>query len=78
MKVLFPAMTYLFPVAILVVAYSWSIHALGNYIYQQTSASFLENGVIVTHSQRKLTIQPSQIEYTVLKVPVASKTAVKK
>ena len=69
-KVLFPIMLWMIPITAGVYAYGLSVHGLADYIYKQTTAPFLQNGVIVTHSQSKLTMitKPLQIEYQVLKV----------
>ncbi len=79
-NVLFKIMLYIIPVTIFVLAYSWSVHALGNYIYAATSKPFLTPGAITIppHNQKKLTTQPLHVEYTVLKVPQVKTTAAKK
>lgn len=76
-KLMFPVMLYLIPITAAVWGYAWSINALGEYIYTQTAKPFLDLTVVTT-VPHKLTTAPLQIEYSVLKVPMVSKTVAKK
>lgn len=77
---LFKTLLVLIPLTALTILWSLAVHFSANYIYQTFSEPFLANSgstFIPTHNQQ-LTIKPLHIEYTVLKVPTASKTAAKK
>jgi len=73
-------MLYLMPIAVFVVAYSLTVHALGNYIYTVTAKPFLAPGAITIppHHQKELTTKPLQVEYSVLKAPAGKTIAAKK
>ena len=68
------------PVTLFVIGYSYSVAFATNYLTTTFTRPFLQNGVIATHSPKKLatTIQTSLIQYQVLKVPTSKTTFAKK
>ena len=78
--ILIKTMLILIPITLVALGVQWSVKAVANQITKEFTQPFLVQSGNITHHSPKLqqTTKSLQIEYTVLKVPAAKTTAVKK